>query len=156
MEERTGRSEEIELFFNNQDSLHDMIALHVRRLKPASVFLTTFSLSEIAIRSFIELFEEGDLLALTIVTDHTVRKNKLDMLLFANENASIFLTDVHAKIAHIYNEQEAVIILSTSNLNAIKRYEAGALFYDPAHIEFFKRKITELIADSIPFEPNEP
>ena len=114
MEERTGRSEEIELFFNNQDSLHDMIALHVRRLKPASVFLTTFSLSEIAIRSFIELFEEGDLLALTIITDHTVRKNKLDMLLFANENASIFLTDVHAKIAHISNEQEAVVILSTS------------------------------------------
>ena len=133
-----------------------MIAFHVRRLKSASVFLTTFSLSEIAIRTFIELFEQGELLALTIVTDHTVRKNKLDMLLFANENASIYLTDVHAKIAHIYNDTDAVVILSTSNLNAIKRYEAGAVFYDPVHIDFFKNKIIELIHDSIPFEPNEP
>jgi len=156
MEKGTGRPEKVELFFNREDSLHDMIADHVRRLKRASVFLTTFSLSEIAIRTFIELFEEGELLALTIITDHTVRKNKLDMLLFANENASIYLTDVHAKIAHIYNESEAVVILSTSNLNAIKRYEAGAIFYDPAHVAYFKQKIIELINDSIPFEPNEP
>ena len=77
------------------------------------------------------------------------------MLLFASENASLYLTDVHAKVALISNLQEEVVILSTSNLNAIKRYEAGAVFYDPDSIAFFKNHLDQLIAESMQFEAND-
>lgn len=131
-----------------------MIAAHVKRLSPAKVILTTFSLSEASLCEFVDLLGSGQLSDLTIITDFTVRKNKLDVLLFAHENARIFLTDVHAKVALVSNGKDDVVILSTSNLNAIKRYEASVVFYDRPSIDYFRSHLHILLNESVRFEPN--
>lgn len=141
MEERTegvAKTREVNsTFFGNEISLHEMIADLLHEIGRSEIKLCTFSIGEEAVRGFIELIDEGLIEKLTIVTDFTVKKNKIGMLLFASETASIFLNDVHAKIVHMSNSCEKATIITTSNLNKIKRYEAGIVYRNDEHCDFF-------------------
>jgi hypothetical protein len=154
--ERAAKAREVtDTFFGNEISLHEMIAELLHDIGKSDIKLCTFSIGEEAIRGFIELIDEGLIGTLIIVTDFTVKKNKIGMLLFASETAKIYLNDVHAKIVHISNVSQKATIITTSNLNRIKRYEAGIVYRNNEHCDFFGQKLDELIENSIPFVPGE-
>lgn len=159
MEEGTERpaesSEGTRIIFGNEVSILDIISEVLQETGKADIKLCTFSIGEEAIRGFLGLIDDGLIGDLTIVTDFTVKKNKLGMLLFASETASVFLNDVHAKVVHISNANHKATIVTTSNLNKIKRYEASVIYVDSAFCDHFSEKIDDLIQNSIPFTPGD-
>jgi len=142
-------------FFTMEDNIHDMIRELVVDFGlehlPAKLLLCTFSISESAIREFISLKEDNLVSEIEIIIDHTARKNKLDMLLFANENTKVFLADVHAKVIVIYTGKHKIVIMTSANMNTIKRYEAGIISIDSSLTDYFIQQLEELKQISIPF-----
>lgn len=150
-----GDGRDIIPFFTNEWSLHDLIAFVLQFTGKADILLSTFSISESAVRSFINLRDENLLGKLDIIIDHTARKNKVDVMLFANENFKLYLNDVHAKIVQIIGKNHMMIIVATSNLNTVKRYEAGMIIVDMYRTKlYFENKLQELLNQSTPYTPD--
>jgi hypothetical protein len=142
-------------FFTMENSIHDMIRelINVHGLSwalPAKLRICTFSISEAAIREFISLKDDRLVNEIEIIIDHTARKNKLDMLLFANENTKVFLADVHAKVI-VIEAGNQIVIMTSANMNTIKRYEAGIISINSAITAYFIEQLEELKQLSIPF-----
>ena len=143
-------------FFTIAWSLHDLIAYVLQYTGIANVQLCTFSISEAGVRTFMNLQEEGLLNKLDIIIDHTAKKNKVDVMLFANECCSLHLADVHAKVVIISRKHHSsIIIISSANLNTVKRYEAGLIIMEDYHTEkYFEDNLQTLLALSIPYIPD--
>ena len=142
-------------FFTIAWSLHDLIAYALKYTGIADVKLCTFSISEAAVRTFINLQEESLLNKLDIIIDHTAKKNKVDVMLFANACCSLSLADVHAKVVIIESKWQSIVIISSANLNTVKRYEAGVIFIDELRTKrWFEYKLHELKSLSIPYTPD--
>ncbi len=142
-------------FFTMEENIHDMIRelinLHgLSWAMPAKLRICTFSISESAIREFISLKEDNLVGDIEIIIDHTARKNKLDMLLFANENTKVFLADVHAKVI-VIEAGASIVIMTSANMNTIKRYEAGIISINSSITDYFIKQLEELREISIPF-----
>jgi len=142
-------------FFTMEESIHDkireLINLHgLSWALPATLRICTFSISESAIREFISLKDDNLVNEIEIIIDHTARKNKLDMLLFANENTKVFLADVHAKVI-VIEAGNRIVIMTSANMNTIKRFEAGIISMNSAITAYFIQQLEELREISIPF-----
>ena len=142
-------------FFTMENNIHDMIRELVVDFGlehlPAKLLLCTFSISESAIREFVSLKDDNLVSEIEIIIDHTARKNKLDMLLFANENTKVFLADVHAKVIVIDTGNNKLVIITSANMNTIKRYEAGIISVNSSITHYFTQQLEELREISIPF-----
>ena len=142
-------------FFTIEDSIHDKIRelINLYGLSwalPAKLRICTFSISESAIREFISLKDDNLVSEIEIIIDHTARKNKLDMLLFANENTKVFLADVHAKVI-VIEAGNNIVIMTSANLNTIKRFEAGIISLNSSITDYFMQQLEELKEISMPF-----
>ena len=114
-----------------QWSLHELISWLLHITGPADVMVTSFSLSETAIRSFLHLIDAGLIKSLKCLFDISTKKNKFDLLMFAQQvSGKIYLNTNHSKLILIENDQHRVIIQSSANLTVNRRFEAGAIFVD--------------------------
>lgn len=139
-------------FMNNEISVHEVLEHLLCVTGPAVLFLTSFSISELGIRSLLSLIEENRILRFQCLFDHTVRKNKLPMLLFARELGEIRLTDIHAKELLLFNDQWNIVVSTSSNFNRIERHETFVIDTTLATFGSFYRYLSDLYDNAIPFE----
>jgi hypothetical protein len=113
---------------NGQWSLHDLLEYVLEYTGPAKVKVTSFSISETAIRAFVRLMEEGLITRLDCLFDVSTKRNKLDLLIFAqNVTPNVFLSANHAKIISVKSESMHVFINTSANLTVNKRHESGII-----------------------------
>lgn len=142
-------------FMTNTISVHEVLEHLLSITGPAFVYLSSFSISEAGIRCLAGLKEDGLLLKLRCLFDHTVRKNKLPMLLFAGEFGQIRLTGIHAKQILIYNERWYIVVTTSSNFNKIERYETFVITTDLKSFVLYRDAIEFIWNEAIPFEPDD-
>lgn len=98
----------------------------------AEVWLSTFSISEVSIRSFASGIEDGLISKLNCLFDHTIKKNKLDLLFFANNVVSdATILPNHAKLILIKNDQWKISVIGSANMTPNPRKEVGIIFTLP-------------------------
>jgi len=113
-------------------SMHELLEYLLSVSGPARIRLSTFSLSEIALRAMYRLVESGQVLGLECILDTTVKRHRLGLLYFAsNIAATIALTKNHAKILLIENEQFRWVVVGSANMNMNDKIEAGIVSADP-------------------------
>ena len=138
----------------NEWAIHDVLPILSKRYGKLDVTIVTFSISEDSLRTLFLQAEAGNIGTLTMLLDFSVRKNKLEMLLFAHGFSSeIFMNDVHAKIFLVSNDNFRFGIVGSANLNVNRRIESGFYFTGTDFFDFFKNEVDGYIQQSVKYEP---
>lgn len=113
-------------------SMHELLEFLVWASGPARLRLSTFSLSEIALRTLYRLVDSKQITGLQCILDTTVKRHRLGLLYFASHiTASIALTKNHAKILLLDNDTHRWVVVGSANMNLNDKIEAGIVSSDP-------------------------
>ena len=99
-------------------AIHEVLPSLLSDIGPAHIKIATFSISEDSLRPLFFLSDEKKIESLTLLLDTTVKRHKLDLLLFAsNISPRIRIDSCHAKLLLVENEQYKFGIAGSANLN---------------------------------------
>lgn len=119
-------------------AIHEVLPTLLSAIGPASIRIATFSISEDSLRPLFFLTEEGKITSLKMLLDTTVKRHKLDLLLFAaNISPEIRIDSCHAKVLLVENEKYNFGIAGSANLNHNHRWESGFYFTKGPHYDYF-------------------
>jgi hypothetical protein len=117
----------------------------------------SFTVSEDSLRPLFFLSEAGMIHELHILLDHTVRRHKIDMLLFSsNITHQVRVTANHAKMLLISAPDWHISCVGSANLNKNARWESGILSTREEHHDAFLRGYKAAWEDAIPFYIDDP
>lgn len=136
-------------------AIHEVLPTLLCAIGPASVRIATFSISEDSLRPLFFLTEEGKISSLKMLLDTTVKRHKIDLLLFAaNISPEIRIDSCHAKVLLVENEQQHFGIVGSANLNQNHRWEAGFYFTAGAHYDFFSETFNQAYENAMNYAVN--
>lgn len=137
-------------------AIHELLPILLEQTGIADVRIATFNISEDSLRPLFFMIEKKQISDLKLLLDMNVKRHKIDMLLFAaNITDNVRLTSTHMKVTLIENQQWCIGIVGSANMNNNPRYEAGFIFTEKKHYEYFKNAFNEAYEnDSIPFAWN--
>lgn len=116
----------------NSFSMHELLAHLLETTGPANVRIMSFSITEVAIRTFLNLIDSGKIQKLQCILDLSVKRYRLALLNFMNNVVTeISLIKNHAKLILIENEQWKVAVVSSANFNVNDKIEAGVILTKP-------------------------
>ena len=134
-------------------AIHEVLPSLLSDIGPAYVKIATFSISEDSLRPLFFLSDEKKIESLTLLLDTTVKRHKLDLLLFAsNISPRIWIDSCHAKLLLVENEQYKFGIAGSANLNQNHRWENGFYFTSGKHFEYFSNMFNQAYEDAIHYE----
>lgn len=130
-------------------AVHQVLPILLSAYGPSSICISSFNVSEDSLRS---LFFSPNITELTMLLDTTVRRHKLDLLLFAaNITPNIRIDSCHAKIFLAESASRKFGIVGSANLNQNRRWESGFYFTEGPVFDFFQQKFYEAYADALPY-----
>lgn len=119
-------------------SMHQLLEFLLSISGPANVRISSFSLSEVAMRSFVRCIDSGLITQLNCILDLSVRRHRIGLLYFAsNVVTGIALAKNHAKIILIENDCFHWVVVGSANLNENDKIEAGIVSGSPSLYAFF-------------------
>ena len=119
-------------------SMHELVEFILQKTGPATVRVSSYSISEIAIRSFYNLMENGIIYHLECLFDLSVKRHKLGLLFFVNNLASIIaLSKNHAKFILVENAEWKLVVVGTANLQVNDKNEVGIISTAPDMYQFY-------------------
>ncbi len=132
-------------------SLHELIGHVVRHYNmPVMITLTSFSITENAVRSFLKLKEDGLIINLDCVFDLSVKQHKLSLLFFgAHVVDNIYLTKNHSKLVLFTWLDKTIVIVGSANLNINNKIEAGIITNMPSIHSFYFNKLQNIIQNAL-------
>lgn len=137
-------------------STHELIEHLLKITGPAAVKISTFSITETAIRRFMHLQESGLITSLSCLFDLSVKRYRLGLLFFAsNVINEIGLTNIHAKLIFIENENWTLVVVSSANLNVNDKKEAGIIITQSEHYRFYLEQYEQWFSESLKVTPDE-
>ena len=134
-------------------SMHDLLAYLIQQTGPAQVYIATWSISEIAVRSLLFNLQNGNITDLMMIFDWRIKVRRPEVYELAKFNISdIRLTTCHAKVTVIINDIWAIAIVGSANYTNNPRIEAGVISCDKNAAIFHKTWIMDELRHSDPFE----
>lgn len=146
------RHDQIKPFFSEgRWSNHDLLIYLLGITGRAQVWISTFSISEAAIRALFDASERGLIASVRCLFDHTIPKNKLSLLFFAhNVVTDIYITANHSKIMLIENDQWKISVVSSANMTPNPRKEAGVIFTTPEVFDIYRTHLEQSMFEGVP------
>ena len=134
-------------------AIHEVLPSLLSAFGVADVRVATFSVSEDSLRPLFFLCDEGRIRRLTLLLDYTVKRHKLDMLLFAaGFTPDIRIDACHAKVLLVENGLHRFGIVGSANLNQNHRWEAGMWFTDGPIYDYYLQHFQEAYNGALPYE----
>lgn len=122
-------------------SMHDLLIYILKQTGPADVLVTTWSISETAIRDILMKYKEGLIKSIKFLIDPRIKvRNPKPLQLLAANFPYKFLA-CHAKVCTIENYEWHISIVSSANMTNNPRFERGVIFTDCQTFEFDKNII---------------
>jgi hypothetical protein len=113
---------------NGRWSAHDLLFYILEQTGPAKVFMSTWALSEKAVRLFLDGIKSGIIQELNAVFDRRLKIRKAEVMQLAESVCSkIVLIDCHAKVFVVKNDAWTVTVVGSANFTNNKRIEAGVI-----------------------------
>lgn len=135
----------IPFFTDGSWSVHQLLEFILNKIGPSEIKFTAFSLSEESVRVLFFLKDKGLITKLTCVLNKEIRRFKTDLTLFLSNICNEFrFNSVHAKVFILSNDNNKIVIVTSQNFTNNRRYEAGVIFYNSVHFDFYDLKFTEL------------
>ena len=124
-------------------STHDLLLYLLKQTGPADVLISTWSISEMAIRSILQKYTEGIIKSISFLIDPRVKVRNPQPLQILASNFDYKLKACHAKVALIGNDDWKISIVGSANLTNNPRIERGIIMPFPDVYEFDKKWITQ-------------
>lgn len=112
---------------------------------PAEVAITSWAISEKAIRAIVKLQQSGMITSLTGLFDERVKKYAPNGWQMADHSLNISLGKCHAKCYIIRNAEWSISIISSANLSENRRTECYVITEDPDIAGFHFGWITDMV-----------
>ena len=134
-------------------SMYNLLGYLLKCSGKAKLGISTFTISEAAIRVLFNCIEGKLISEINCLFDHSVRKNRMDQLRFANSIINgIYLNNNHAKLLLIENESWKIVVNGSANMTSNFRIEAGIICTMPEVYYKYKLKFDEILNKSQKFE----
>jgi hypothetical protein len=122
------KNKSLPIWSDGDFSMHELLERLLQITGPATVRVSSFSVTEVAVRTFLRLQDEGLMKSLTCLFDLTVKQHRIGLLFFAkNVVAEIRLTKNHAKMIFIENDEWKVVLIGSANFNVNDKKEAAII-----------------------------
>lgn len=129
-------------------NMHDLLYYWLRRQGPGMVYLTTWAISEIAMRQLCNFMKDGLITRLYALFDYRNTSRKPAELAFIQKNATeIKLAKCHAKVTVIIPESVPVTIIGSANYTRNPRLETGTVFFGENSARFYQEMIMNEISE---------
>lgn len=146
----------IPLASNADWSMHQLLEYLVLKTGPAKVSISSFSITEVAIRTFLNLKDAGLIQRLDCLFDFTVKQHKAGLLFFTSNVAdSISISKCHAKLILIENDMFSLTVVGSPNFNVNDKKEVMVIHSDRWFFDFYNEILTSWIADGLKIDANE-
>jgi hypothetical protein len=120
-------------------SMHDLLRRLLELQGPSKVYLTTWAMTEIPVRSIKLMIDSGLITELNCLFDFKIRKNSPKAMQLAQGIATkIHLAHCHAKATVLINEHAGTTIIGSANYTRNPRMEAGIVSFDLKVAEFHR------------------
>lgn len=132
-------------------SMHELLLYLLSYTGPAKVLITTFSISEVAIRSFLSAIDNGLITEINLLVDYSTKKNKLDLVSFASNVVNqIKVANNHSKLILIENSEWSIVVNGSANMSPNLRYEAGVICSINTIYNQYKLKLMDAFENALP------
>jgi hypothetical protein len=137
-------------------SMHQLLEYLLRVSGPANVWISSFSITEVAIRSFLQLQEKGLVGELHCLFDLTVKRHKIGLLFFLNNVVSdVVVTKCHAKLILIQNEKYTITVVGSANFNVNDKKEVAVIHFERWFFDFYLGTVQQWMDSGIKIQPDE-
>lgn len=137
-------------------SMHELLEFLLQKTGPANVRIMSFSITEVAIRFFLNLMENGSIQKLECIFDLTVKRHRLGLLFFMNNVVSaLSLTKNHSKLILIQNSKWMISVVGSANFNVNDKIEAGVISTQPEFFRFYDERFTRWFNQGILVDSDE-
>jgi len=125
-------------------SSHELLSKLLEITGPASVRISTYSMTEDPTRMLVNYLSTGFITDLKVVSDKRFKSNQGPAHQLASANFPIVLTDVHAKVIVLRNDHWNVTVVGSANFTRNKRKESGVIIEDEKIAEFHFKWIDDV------------
>jgi len=129
-------------------SMHELLYYMLVRHGSSNVYITTWAISEIAMRSLCNYMKEGLIKELHLLCDYRNTSRKPAELAYIEQNATrIKLGKCHAKLTVIDALAMPVLISGSANYTRNPRFESGSIHFGKEPCDFEKTAILNQMSD---------
>lgn len=127
-------------------SLHQLVEYVLLQTGKASIYITTWSITEEPARNILRLKKEGYIETVSCILDYRAkqRSNKSTSFIVKNFDKVVF-AKCHAKTVLIENEHWRVVITGSANFTRNPRIETGFVLCDEVSFTFSKKWIMNVM-----------
>jgi len=120
-----------------QWSAHELLAYVLNQTGPATVYISTWTISEDPLRVILSLIDQGLIKDLHCLFSDRILKDKIEPLQLARGlTQRMGFTKVHAKSIAVINEKHGIAIVGSGNLSRNPRIESGTIDTNRKAAEF--------------------
>ena len=132
---------------------HDLVLHLAAQTGPIHLAMSTWSISEPAVRQIVRALGDGRILSLGLLADWRVLTHCPEAHQLASAIATrCRIANVHAKVAVLHSATAQICIVTTGNLTHNPRIEAGVIAHDPVAAAFHRRWIEAELDNASPFD----
>jgi len=124
-------------------SMHDLLIYILKQTGPADVLVTTWSISETAIRDIFVKYKDGLIRSIKFLIDPRIKVRNPKPLQLLAANFPYKFIACHAKVTTIENDEWQISIVSSANMTNNPRFERGVIFPIKEIFEFDKNAILD-------------
>lgn len=143
----------IQPYLTDKVQLYQIVQEILKQTGRASVWITTYSISEEFIRAIVNLQEKELISDVHLILDHRAI-NKIAKLLpfMVHVFDGVYLASNHSKVVLCASERMRVSLTTSQNQTRGNRNESGVIIYDDNVFNSFYEQISELIDKSLPVQ----
>jgi hypothetical protein len=133
-------------------SAHNLLHWILQRTGPAKIYISTYTISEDAVRLLHTMKEAGTILEIHALIDKRFDNRNAKAMQFAKENfSSLKLRDCHAKVTVLINDNWYISMVGSANYSNNPRIERGLIICNKTCAEFDRDWIMKEINNEKPF-----
>jgi hypothetical protein len=126
-------------FFSHKVESMDLLRHLLSLTGACHLSCSTYAISQRMLNFLDKLKVQGALLSFSLIMDEKIRQSQPDIMQHARQLADhLVITDCHAKIWLLSNQQVELVVVSSINLNHNPRQEAGFIASLPPVVQFYK------------------
>lgn len=134
-------------------SMQDMVMELLKKYQPAEVYLSTYSLRELAVRKLILAMERKEISSLKMLLDYRAPVRTAQVYQMAKMNfAKVYLISIHAKVTVIKSAAGCVTIVGSQNWTVNPKIESGAVSLNEGMATWYINHFEKIMSDAKIFE----
>jgi len=121
---------------NGRFSLTDLIIYYATKMNGANCMVSSFNISQESARKLVRAWDFGKFKSLRFILNNQKKSNFIKALKIIEGKFPIRFTNIHAKVAVLWNESKKITVVMSGNLSANNNIERGMIFHDPLVFDF--------------------